>query len=454
VKRIISICAALLMTASVFAQAPNKMSYQAVIRNSSNSLVTSQSVGMRISILQGSASGSSVYIEMQTPTTNANGLASIEIGGGTVESGNFASINWANGPYFCKIETDPTGGTNYSITGTNELMSVPYALFSANSTPGPQGPAGLLTNGATAGNTPYWNGSQWVVNSSNLFNNGSSIGIGTTTPNASAITEMNSSTQGFLPPRMTTAQRDAIVSPAAGLTIYNTTVNCLQWWNGTFWYDGCGNNPPSQPQYPSSSVFCASGATAIVDVINPITGKTWMDRNLGASQVALSSNDFNAFGDLYQWGRGSDGHQCRTSAITFTLSSVDQPTHGDFIIALNAPYDWRNPQNTNLWQGLNGVNNPCPSGYRLPTETELDAERLSWISNNAAGAFASPLKLTVAGDRWDSNGSLSDVGTSGFYWSSSIISTVYSKRLNFYSNEAYMTDSKRLDGRSVRCIKN
>ncbi len=122
------------MTACVFAQAPNKMSYQAVIRNNSNALVTNQSVGMRISILQGSESGTVVYAETQTSTTNANGLVSIEIGGGTVELGNFSTINWANGTYFVKTETDPIGGTSYSITVTNQLLSVPYALHAKTAT--------------------------------------------------------------------------------------------------------------------------------------------------------------------------------------------------------------------------------------------------------------------------------------------------------------------------------
>ena len=123
-KKIITICAAILMTASMFAQAPQKMSYQAVIRNASNALVTNQAVGMQVSILQGSISGTVVYTETQTPTTNANGLVSIEIGGGV----GFNTIDWANGPYFIKTETDPTGGTSYSITGTSQLLSVPYAL--------------------------------------------------------------------------------------------------------------------------------------------------------------------------------------------------------------------------------------------------------------------------------------------------------------------------------------
>ena len=131
-KKIITICAAILMTANVFAQAPNKMSYQAVIRNNSNALVANQVIGMRISILQTSPSGTTVYVETQSPTTNANGLASIEIGSGTVVSGNFSTIDWANGPYFVKTETDPAGGTSYSISGTSQLLSVPYALYAKN----------------------------------------------------------------------------------------------------------------------------------------------------------------------------------------------------------------------------------------------------------------------------------------------------------------------------------
>lgn len=129
-KKFITLCVAKLLAASVFAQAPNKMSYQAIIRNSSNVLVTNSAVGMRISILQTSPSGTAVYVETQTPTTNTNGLVSIEIGGGTILSGNFSTIDWANGPYFIKTETDPTGGTSYTIAGTSELLSVPYALYS------------------------------------------------------------------------------------------------------------------------------------------------------------------------------------------------------------------------------------------------------------------------------------------------------------------------------------
>ncbi len=116
------------ITLSVFSQVPERMSYQAVIRDNSNALVTNTDIGIKISILQTSTSGTAVFEETHSPTTNENGLVSIEIGGGTVVSGSFSSINWANETYFLKIETDPTGGTNYSISGTSQLLSVPYAM--------------------------------------------------------------------------------------------------------------------------------------------------------------------------------------------------------------------------------------------------------------------------------------------------------------------------------------
>ena len=195
--------------------------------------------------------------------------------------------------------------------------------------------------------------------------------------------------------------------------------------------------------------------TLVVDVYNPVTGKTWMDRNLGASRAATSSTDAEAYGDLYQWGRPADGHQKRNSPTTTTLSNTDQPGHGGFILSpVWDPhrYDWRIPQNDNLWQGVNGVNNPCPTGYRLPTEAELNAERLSWSSNNSAGALASPLMLPVAGFRYFSNGSLYFVGSFGHYWSSTVDGT-YSRFLFFNSSSASLGSNYRAFGYSVRCLK-
>jgi len=217
--------------------------------------------------------------------------------------------------------------------------------------------------------------------------------------------------------------------------------------------------PKLESQYPAGSVFGPNGPTKIVDVTNPKTGKTWMDRNLGATRVALSSTDVESYGDLYQWGRGADGHQIRTSATTSRLSSTDITGHGDFILQGGIPNDWRNPQNINLWQtnisvGVTGVNNPCPSGYRLPTEDEWKAELLSWTTANVAGAFTGPLKLPASGARSNSG---SFGGSGGRYWSSTVTGTgsIY---LSFDNSKASASDNPssraRAMGYSVRCIKN
>jgi uncharacterized protein (TIGR02145 family) len=204
--------------------------------------------------------------------------------------------------------------------------------------------------------------------------------------------------------------------------------------------------------YPQGTVHCSGTPTAVVDVTNPVTGKTWMDRNLGASQVATSSTDAAAYGDLYQWGRAADGHQCRNSATTTAMSSTDQPGNSNFILTSSLPFDWRNPQNTNLWQGENGVNNPCPSGYRIPTETEMNEERSSWQGVNSSGAFLSACKFSLSGFHAYNTGSIDLVDTYGLYWSSTI-SGIRTRYLRIRSADAIMIDSIRGNGYSVRCIK-
>lgn len=128
-KTLLTLLIATVLFGTAIAQSPNNLSYQAVIRNTDNQLVCEQSIGMQISIIQGDVYGTAVYVETQTPTTNANGLISIEIGNGTVLNGDYTTIDWENGPYFVKSEIDPAGGETYSITSINQLLSVPYALY-------------------------------------------------------------------------------------------------------------------------------------------------------------------------------------------------------------------------------------------------------------------------------------------------------------------------------------
>jgi hypothetical protein len=135
---------ALITSGIVCAQTiPQKFSYQSIIRNPGGQALAGQAVSIKLSILQSSETGAAVYVETHSASTNASGLVTLQVGGGTAVSGNMVGINWANGPYFIKTETEYTeSGTLYSISGTSELLSVPFALYSANGTPGPQGPAG------------------------------------------------------------------------------------------------------------------------------------------------------------------------------------------------------------------------------------------------------------------------------------------------------------------------
>jgi hypothetical protein len=241
-KQVFTFLVAVLLTASVFSQSPQKMSYQAVIHNSSNQLVINTQVGMQISILQGSANGTAVYVETQTANTNANGLVSLEIGCETPVTGTFATINWANGPYFIKTETDLTGGTAYTIAGTSQLLSVPYALHAKT--------AETLSGGITETdpvftawdkdyndliNKPTIDGSETKVTAGT---NVTITGIGTTaspyvvnTTVASTLTIGQSYGGGIIFWLDATGQHGLIAATADQST-------GIQWFNGTYRYTG------------------------------------------------------------------------------------------------------------------------------------------------------------------------------------------------------------------------
>jgi uncharacterized protein (TIGR02145 family) len=390
---------ALVITTITFAQAPQGFNYQATVRNSTGALIVNQNVNFKFNVMLNSATSLPIFSETHLAPTDDLGQVNLVIGTGTSTTGSFSTINWGSGNYYLGIELNT--GAGYIAMGTTQLLSVPYALY-ANTAGNSQSSIPNLAS---------------ILAVNNGANNLQIKNLADPTDNQDAVT------MSFLLTQISNLQQQI------------TTSNSLI------------------AQYPAGSIFCTSGPTQIVPVLNPVTGKTWMDRNLGASQVATSSTDALAYGDLYQWGRRADGHQCRNSATTTTLSSTEQPNHGNFILAPNAPIDWLSPQNNNLWQGVNGVNNPCPNGYRLPTSTELDAERLSWSSNNSLGAFASPLKLPIVGYRIFNDGSFVNVGTVSYYWSSTVSGT-NSRFLMFGPVSANIGEDDRASGTCVRCIKN
>ncbi len=182
-------------------------------------------------------------------------------------------------------------------------------------------------------------------------------------------------------------------------------------------------------------------------------GRVWMDRNLGAFRVATSYDDKEAYGDLYQWGRGTDGHEKRNSGTTSIASPIDVPGHGNFITQTEVPFNWRVPENDSLWQGLSGPNNPCPAEFRLPTEDEWNAEITSWNTSDIYGAFNSPLKIVEAGIRMIA-GNIAMTGYKGQYWSSTTTNISFVRGMEVSNTQAIISYQIPGYGRSVRCIMN
>ncbi|MCP4091230.1 MAG: hypothetical protein GY746_15780, partial [Gammaproteobacteria bacterium] len=187
------------------------------------------------------------------------------------------------------------------------------------------------------------------------------------------------------------------------------------------------------------------------------TAVTTADRSTYANDAAYIAAQSASFGDLYQWGRCADGHEIRTSSLavknataTTAVPSQGNAWDGKFIPVNTGTYDWLATADDNLWQGVSGTNNPCPAGYRLPTKAELQDLDGSFIPNTSVGAYASPVKMPVAGYRNDFTGSLESGG--GNYWSSSVSGSRVSK-LYFTSGVSSFSTSFRAYGYSVRCLK-
>ena len=213
----------------------------------------------------------------------------------------------------------------------------------------------------------------------------------------------------------------------------------------------------------TSVTFIYNGQSVTYGVItSAVTGRKWLDRNLGAPNAPSAFDDWRNEGDLFQWGRGADGHQLINRAAstmattgvngpTTTLSVSDNPGHALFITPSAAPFDWRSPQNANLWQLSSGINNVCPAGWHVPTKVEWEAESLGVLQD----AYTQ-LNITTGGARIF-NGSFSGTLSNGLYWSSTLFqsTTINAWSINFSNSSAASSTTSNLhaNGLSVRCIK-
>lgn len=511
IRRIWTLMLCLFVYLSAYAQAPQAFPYQAVVRNASGDIISNQLVSLRFSILQGSSSGIVLYQEKHTVTSTSLGLCNVNIGEGTVLSGVFSSINWANGAKYIKVDLDALGGNNFVTMGASQLLSVPYALYanvpgvagpqgpqgvpgingtngtngtngktilngtvnptagngvdgdfylntttkqifgpktsgawgsgtsligpqgntgsqgpqgatgsqgipgtngsnglnghsilngssnpgsgdgtiddfflntttmelfgpktaggwgSGTSLIGPQGPAGTggLASGSAFGNTVYWNGIEWEVNSNFLYNNGSQLGVGIATPDPSSLLDLTSTTKGFLIPRMSTVERNAISSPALGLQIFNTDDQCIDMFDGTNWMKTCGmkvTGTVTDPNHATPDSWAQK--TSLLSARNNAIAFTIGSK----SYVGLGSfMGMTYYDDLFEYDHATDSWTQkanfpiggRANAVAFSLNGKGYVTTGGNGVFVN--YDmWEYDPQTDTWTQKTN----CPGSAR------------------------------------------------------------------------------------------
>ncbi len=481
----------LLVASAVSAQSPEKMSYQAVIRNGSGNLVANATVGIRISILQGTATGTAVYVETQTPTTTASGLISIEIADpatSTVVTGTFANINWGADVHFLKIETDLAGGSNYTISGTSQLLSVPYALHAKAA----QTVTGLANGKLYVGNasgvaTQVSVGGDATMSNAGVLTIGSdAIGSAEVTDNSLTAADLGTGSVGsdeIVNGSIADADLDKANIPLSGFGAAAADV-------------AMGNNKitgladPTSAQEAATKAYVdalevqlltlennlmASGAYKAIDVegnqydVVKIGSQVWMSENLKTTKY-------------------SDGTAIPLVAGTSVPSTpayfwyADTPSNGDTYGAL---YNWYAVDATS-----NGGKNVCPSGWHLPSDAEWTtmenyliangynydgtttgnkiakslAASAGWNASATTGAVGNTDYTTfrnktgftaLPGGIRSNDGTFTAIGSFGYWWSATEDSAAnaWYRYMNYFGSSVYRNNFDKELGFSVRCLR-
>ena len=492
-NKILTLISAVILTLSLWAQAPNKMSFQTVVRNSLGKLVVNKSIGVRLSILKTSSTGTAVYVETHTKTSNVNGLLILEVGIGTVTSGSFATIDWAQGPYFLKTEMDVNGGSNYTITGVTEFVSVPYAKMADNANS-----VKTLSNGANVGDMNYWNGTTWVplnkgaqgqaltfcdgkptwaiggvcpgtitaLNCSSATNNGTL----TATTTATGVTSVISYTGG------NGGAHNGQIVTSTGVTGLTATLQAGTFANGngslTYTITGTPTSDGTASFALSiggkTCVLTQSIATAPQGSYGPnitdVEGNTYKTVYIGTQQWMAENLKVSKYNDGTTIPNITDNTQwynLTTGAWAYyNNDAANNAKYGKL-------YNWYAVSPT-----TNGNKNICPTGWHVPTDAEwtvltdyLGGQTISggklkevgttnWNSPNTGATNMSLFTGLPGGDR-ASNGFYYSIGSLGYWWSSieSITSNAWTRNLSLNYGDAYRSSSFKKNGLSVRCLR-
>jgi uncharacterized protein (TIGR02145 family) len=447
-KRIFTFLAAVLLTASVFAQSPEKMSYQAVVRDASDNLVTNQAVGMQISILLGSASGTPVYTETQSPQTNTNGLVSLEIGAGT-SADDFSTIDWSADTYFIKTETDPAGGTSYTIIGTSQLMSVPYALHSKT--------AETVTGGITETDPVYLASEAANITASDISNLGNLSNTNTGDQDLSSLaskTALGDST-ALVRSEIPIAISDlAMNANSQNITNLAEPINAQDAATKAYVDALLERVEVLEESYLVNNGFTDERDSNHYNVVK-IGEQIWMAENLKYLPSVAGRNTVSINAPFY-YVNGYNGTNINDAKATYNYQ-----TYG-------ALYNWKAAMNSALYSSSNpsGVQGVCPSGWHLPSRREweeltdflggesvaaaklIDTTSLDWINSTEDCTNETGFTALPAGSLDGYRETFNIIGYSSCWWSTTQYYW-YISPSTFHEQDYDGRDS----GMSVRCVK-
>jgi len=475
-------------------QAPTKINFQSVLRNTNGEVVSNSAVSLKISILSGTITGTAVYIETHDKTTDAGGIMSLQIGGGTVSSGVFANINWGSSAHFIKLEADFSGGNSYVLLGTQELMSVPYALYASKTDTSVLNLATRFSTKLSGTDTASLSAR---INAKSSLSDTSLLNLTSrfeTKLNKSDTSSLSNRINAKLSKTDTASLSDRINAKLNIIVFpYNPgpEKGHIMYWNGSSWVllnpgaagqvlkMSSGNYPvPVWGTDATTSVPAFSPCGAPISDIDGnvyntvlIGAQCWTKENL---RVRRYNNGTSILFDAIGGSGGSSSTWQNLDIGAHTIFAHDSLATPSNLTKYGYLYNWYAAKGISTGGTIlaNDTLNICPSGWHVPTDaewttltTELGGESVAagkiksngtayWNSPNEGATNESGFSALPGGYRIK-DGSFNNLSNSAVFWRATEVNlnNAWSSRLDYNSDDVFRISYEKQLGASIRCLK-